>query len=192
MAYGLVELVPLMFQDDFENTCGITLCARVANIKVDMMAKEKTITLNQDKTVCLVMGSDKQKEEVRRELELKPLMCGDFETRLVESDKWLGDWLHSWGLGEPCHETIRQREGKVRGAAMEIAAIVDDWRAGVVGGFKSGFLLWEACCIPSILHNSSTWVENPEAAVKRLEALHLWFLRLLLRQGPGVPTASLL
>ena len=130
MAYGLVELVPLMFQDDFENTCGITLCARVANIKVDVMAMEKTLTLNQDKTVSLVMGSDKQKEEVRRELELKPLMCGDFETRLVESDKWLVDWLHSGGLGEPCHETIRQREGRVRGAAMEIAAIVDDWRAG--------------------------------------------------------------
>jgi hypothetical protein len=46
---------------------------------------------------------------------------------------------------------------------MEIAAIVGDWRAVVVWGFKSGFLLWEACCIPSILDNSSTWVEMPKA-----------------------------
>ena len=192
IAYGSVELLPLLFQDDFGNTCDNILSARVANIKVDVMAKEKRLTMNKDKTVCLVMGTNKQKEEVRKQLELKPLMCGDFETRMVDSDKWLGDWLHSGGSGESCHETIRQREGKVRGAALEIAAIVDDWRAGVVGGFKSGFLLWEACYIPSILHNSSTWVEIPKAALKQLEDLQLWFLRLLLRQGPGVPTASLL
>ena len=32
----------------------------------------------------------------------------------------------------------------------------------------------------------------PDTAVKRLEALQCWSLCLLLRQGPGVPTASLL
>ena len=52
LAYGSVELLPFMFQDDFENTCGSILSARVANIKVDVMAKEKRLTLNQDKTVC--------------------------------------------------------------------------------------------------------------------------------------------
>ena len=90
IAYGSVERLPLMFQDDFGNTCDNILSTRMANIKVDVMAKEKRLTLNKDKTVCLVMGTNKQIEEVRRQLELKSLMCGDFETRLVDSDKWLG------------------------------------------------------------------------------------------------------
>ena len=119
-------------------------------------------------------------------------MCGDFVTKLVECDKWLGDYFHSGGLGESCMETIRQREGKIKGAALEIAVIVDDWRAQVVGGFESGLILWESCCIPFLLHNCGTWVELPATTVKKLEALQMWFLRLLLRQGPGVPTASLL
>ena len=101
MAYGSVEVLPYMFQDDFGNTCDSVLSARVANMKVDVMAKEKRLTLNQDKTVCLVMGSKEQKEEVMRELELKPLMCGEFETKLVKYDKWLGDWIHSGGLLSP-------------------------------------------------------------------------------------------
>ena len=61
-----------------------------------------------------------------------------------------------------------------------------------MGGFQSGLLLWETCCVPSLLHNCGTWVEMPDTAVKRLEALQCWYLRLLLRQGPGVPTGSML
>ena len=115
IAYGSVELLPFQFQDDFENISDSVLSARVTNKRVDVMAKEKRLSLNKDKSVCLAMGSIKQKEEVRRELEVKPLMCGDFKTKLVECDKWLWDWLHSGGLGESCHETVKQREGKVRG-----------------------------------------------------------------------------
>ena len=89
-------------------------------------------------------------------------------------------------------ETIIQREGKVKGAALEIAAIVDDWRSHLVGGFVTGFLLWESCCVSSLLHNSGSWVNLPEQAEKRLESLQLWYLCLLLRQGPGVASGSLL
>jgi hypothetical protein len=192
VGYGSLEIIPFMFQDDFENISGSIIEARMNNIKVDVVVKEKRLSLNEVKTVCLVMGTTSQKEEVRRELEARPMMCGSFVTKLVASDKWLGDYIHSGGLGESCLETIRQREGKVKGAALEIAVIVDDWRAQVVGGFQSGLLLWESCCIPSLLHNSGTWVELSSEGVRKLETLQLWFVRLLLRQGPGVPTASLL
>ena len=184
-AYGSLELLRFQFQDDFENISSSVLEARVANLKVDTMIKEKRWSLNQDKSVCLVMGSKRQVEEVRQELEARPLLCGEFETKMVQYDKWLGDYFHTGGLGESCLETIRQREGKVKGAALEISVIVDDWRAQVVGGFQSGLLLWETCCVPSLLHNCGTWVEMPDTAVKRLEALQCWYLRLLLRQGPG-------
>ena len=59
-------------------------------------------------------------------------MCSDVNIKVVRCDKWLGDYLHSDGLPESVTETIRQREGKVKGAALEIAEIVDVWRARTV------------------------------------------------------------
>ena len=37
------------------------------------------------------------------------------------------------------------------GACIEITQIVNDWRAKVVGGFETALLLWELCCVPSLL-----------------------------------------
>ena len=47
----------------------------------------------------------------------------------VESEKWLGDLISSGGLGASVLATIKAREGKVKGACLEVAAIVEDWRA---------------------------------------------------------------
>ena len=41
LAYGSLELLPFQFQDDFENISSTVLEARVANMKVDTMVKEK-------------------------------------------------------------------------------------------------------------------------------------------------------
>ena len=109
--------------------------------------KEKRLCLNKDKSVCLLWGSARQKSNMKEELKMNPLKCGEVEMIMTDCDKWLGDYLHTDGLAASVLETIIQREGKVKGAALEIAAIVDDWRSHVVGGFVSGLLLWESCCI---------------------------------------------
>ena len=59
---------------------------------------EKRLTLNRDKSVCLVWGPKAKKEMIKKELEEKPLMCGDVVIKMVECDKWLGDYRHSDGL----------------------------------------------------------------------------------------------
>ena len=166
--------------------------ARSANIKLNRVMIEKRLTLNEDKLVYLVWGTKKQKEEIEEELLVKPLMCGKVKISVVKYDKWLGDILHSDGLAESVMETIIQREGKVKGAALEIVDIVDDWRARVVGGFASGLFLWESCCIPSLLYNAGSWLDMSKEAEKRLDALQMWFLRMLLRQGQGVPSGAIL
>ena len=187
-----MEMGPLIFQDDLlENSPGVKE-ARAANVRVAAVMKEKRLHLNRDKSVCLLWGTNKQKNKLKEELAENPLMCGEVEMKMTDADKWLGDYLHTDGLAASVLETISQREGKVKGAALEIAAIVDDWRSHVVGGFVSGFLLWESCCVSSLLHNSGSWVGLSGQAEQRLESLQLWFLRLLLRQGPGVASGSLL
>jgi hypothetical protein len=62
----------------------------------------------------------------------------------------------------------------------------------VVGGFVSGLFLWESCCIPSLLYNAGSWLDMSKEAEKRLDALQIWFLRMLLRQGQGVPSGAIL
>ena len=61
-----------------------------------------------------------------------------------------------------------------------------------MGGMESALMLWEACCIPSILHGAGTWVEMKARSVRRLNKLQNWFIRLVLQVGPGTPTPALL
>ena len=120
------------------------------------------------------------------------MLCGDFETKEKTEDKWLGQIISSLGLGASVAQTVATKEGKIRGACLEIAIIVNDWRAQTVGGMETALMLWEACCIPSMLHGAGTWVQISTATENKLNALQVWFLRLALRLGQGSPVVSLL
>ena len=48
--------------------------------------------------------------------------------------------------------------------------MVEDWRSQVVGGMESALTMWEACCVPSLLHGAGTWVEITPAAERALRA----------------------
>ena len=72
-----------------------------------------------------------------------------------------------------------------------LADVVNDWRARVAGGLEVGVMLWERCCIPSLLYGAGTWVNITAGAVARLNKLQNWFLRLLLQVGQGAPLTAL-
>ena len=83
------------------------------------------------------------------------------------------------------------REGKICGASLEIAVIINDWRAKVLEGLETALMLWETCCVPSLLHGASTWVEMSSETEKTLNKLQCWFVRLVLQIGPGAPLSAL-
>jgi hypothetical protein len=37
---------------------------------------------------------------------------------------------------------VEAREGKIKGASLEITTIVNEWRATVAGGMQTALLLW--------------------------------------------------
>ena len=119
-------------------------------------------------------------------------MCGDFETVLKDKFKWLGQILSTKGLADSVGETISSREGKIRGACLEISQIVNDWRARVCGGMLTAIVLWESCCIPSLLSGAGTWTEITSAQEKKLNQIQCWYFKLVLQIGPGAPSASIL
>ena len=133
LKYGEGELAPLMFQDDFLHGAGRLEDAGRASAKVNKMIKERVLKLNEKKSVCLIIGTTKQKQQITKQLKEKPLMCGDVQIKEANVDKWLGQQMSAAGLADSVMETIKAKEGKVRGACLEVAAITEDWRAQATG-----------------------------------------------------------
>ena len=192
LIYGSVPLAPFIFMDDVIHGAETIEDARRANTRMDRTVRQLNLTLNRDKSVCLVIGSIKQRTRVKQALLKDPLMCGEFETQLKDKFKWLVQILSCRGLGDSVAETVASREGKIRGTCLEIAQIVNDWRSKVVGGMETAILLWEACCIPSLLSGAGTWTEITTTTEKKLSKLQCWYFKLVLQVSQGAPSASLL
>ena len=192
LEYGSVKLAPAMYQDDLADCSGNLANARESNRKVNILVKQRCLDLNRDKTVFILIGSKQQKEEVRRELRNNPLMCGQFQMKEETVSKYLGQYISSEGLAASVTETVKNRDGKIRGASLEIATIVNDWRSHLAGGMMTAVTMWEKCCVPSLLHGAGTWVEITPATVKQLNATQQWYWRLIYQVGPGAPLCSLL
>ena len=90
LKYGSVPLSPLMFQDDLINIAEEINQAREVNNKIDVLMKQKGLSLNKDKSVCITFGNKKQKLTASKEIEERPLICGNFNTQEKELEKWLG------------------------------------------------------------------------------------------------------
>ena len=64
-------------------------------------------------------------------------MCGKFEMKQAEKEKWLGQQISAGGLAESVAETVAAKEGKIKEACIEVANIVNDWRTEIVGGLDA-------------------------------------------------------
>ena len=82
-------------------------------------------------------------------------------------------------MADSVSKTVSSKEGKICGACLEIAVIVNDWRSKTVGGMETALMLWETCCIPSLLHGAGTWVKIDTATEKKLNKLQNWYLRII-------------
>ena len=156
MEYGDVPLAPCMWMDDIMNPVETIDKARKVSLQVNFLLKQRGLSLNQKTSVCIIIGSRAQKKNATKSLETKPLICGDFETKEKQQEKWLGQIISSAGLAASAALTVEAKESKIKGACLEIAVIVNDWRAQTVGGMETALMLWEVCCIPSMLHGAGT------------------------------------
>ena len=189
--YGSVPMGPCMFQDDLIHASKKVDAARKASQKVNTIMKEHALQLNKDKSVLIVMGTKNQKKKIMEEIQKDPIMCGDVQMKVKVADKWLGQQLSSDGLAGSIEATVQAREAKIKGASLEVANIINDWRSEAAGGMNSALLLWEACIIPSLLQGAATWVNITSKMIKKLNSLQHWFIRIILQVGPGAPLAAL-
>ena len=112
---------------------------------------------------------------------------GEFQRLAVYATKdiMLGQQLLEEGLAQSVAATVASKEPKIKGACLEIANIVTDWRAGS---------RWYGDCsgpVGEVLYTATpTWVGHMDqyfkSKDKKLDSLQQWFLRLVLQVGPGV------
>ena len=85
-----------------------------------------------------------------------------------------------------------KRKGQVLSCIMETAAIIEDCRAGVVGGIMAGIEIWEIAILPFLLNNCETWIEISKKSIETLEDIQYMFLRYLMATPRSCPIPSLL
>ena len=121
-------------QDDFIHGLDCISKAIRARKRVNIIIKDRGLHLNKTKSMCIIIGSKKQKLEATKILNANPLKCGDISIKEVQVFKWLGQFISSKGLAHSVLFTIDAREGKIRGACLEIASIIQEvskyWRNG--------------------------------------------------------------
>ena len=104
-----------------------------------------------------MFGSKSYKDKVNAQLKTNPLYLGDFQLKRKESDRYLGQILLTNGVRASCEATIKDREGKIKGATFEVQSIVEDFKMQAIGGMMTAWELWERAMIPSLLSGAGTW-----------------------------------
>ena len=126
-SYGTVRLQPIIFQDDVARIASGIRTAQAGNMKLANVMKEKQLKVHPDKTGYIVIGNAGYQEQIKKELEVSPIMFGNILTKNKIMDKYLGDMVHCEGLEASINATIEDRIGKVTASMHEVKAIIDDY-----------------------------------------------------------------
>ena len=112
--YGDVRLQPMLFQDDVERMATGQHEAQVGNNLMETMAELKLLTFHPDKSVYMVVGSEKNKSELLRKLEHKPLTLNNQLMKTATEYMYLGTSISESGVSESAHLSVLKKAGKVK------------------------------------------------------------------------------
>ena len=102
------QLAPLRYVDDILRMGETLDSAQKANILMEDLFEQKSLSFNLKKSQFLVMGNKRSKKQITKELEKRPLMlCSNemVETKLLN---YLGDYLSN-SLEDSVHQTVLKR-----------------------------------------------------------------------------------
>ena len=190
--YHDVRIIPLIYQDDLGRFSSNRLDAQAGNDKIEACMETKLQDLHQDKSCYIVIGTKKIKNDLKNELEKYPLTLYGSKMSGKKSERYLGDFIHEGGISASVEATVNHRYGKLVHGLKEIKAIIEDCRSNTLGGLKVGLDIWETAYIPSMLNNSSTWMEIDQATLNKLEEMQNAFYRNLFDVPHTTPKAALI
>ena len=191
--YGNVKLQPLAYQDDILKGSKDVLDAKVGNIRLAAMLDSKGLEAHPDKTCFIVCGSKSYKDQVTHDLHQNSMMFGKFAVKQREYDRYLGQVLHGGGLDESALATVKERSGRIKGAALEIKSIIEEFQMQCIGGMMAAWELWEKALVPSLLSGAGTWFGpgHCKDAIELCDKIQNFFWRVVLAVPESCPKLAL-
>jgi hypothetical protein len=190
MHYGDVRLQPLCYQDDVGTMCTNLDMAKNQADKLSNMLKEKTLQAHPDKSGILIMGAKKYQQKVQSEVEKTKIRLNGFVLKTKISDKYLGQ-IFSSDISSSALATVRYREGRLKGAAIEVRSIIEDYQMQAMGGLVAAWELWERALIPSLLAGAGTWLGDISETVKLCNSIQNYYWRAVLKIPESCPKLAL-
>ena len=190
MYYGHVRVQPLSYQDDVGSMCTNVAMVRKQANKMTQMLKHKTLDAHPDKSGYLVLGSESFTDSIKQEIEQDPIWFNKFRLKLKTQEKYLGQVFKST-LSTSALATAQDRAGKIKGAAIEIKQIIEDFQMQSVGGLAAAWELWERALIPSLLAGAGTWLGDIQEAVKVCNSLQEFYWKTVLKVPDSCPKLAL-
>ena len=192
LSYGEEELRPLLFQDDIARICDSAEAAQAGNDLVSHVMESKLLDFNVDKSCYMVVGDNKSKTGLIKQLEATPLSLAGFPMNQVEKEKYLGDFIHCNGNADSVTATVDARTGPTMSAIFETKSVLEDCRSDAAGGLCLGLEIWELSILPYLLNNCAVWADTPKGVYKKLNDLQNRFYRYLFATPSSTPIPSLL
>ena len=188
---GFVNLNSLVLQDDVNKMNDSLPQARIGCNKIDKILKRKQLSVNYDKSKYLIIGSEKYRKEVLKEVKDSPMMMGNVEIGHSEKEKYLGDFIHEKGIVESISATIKARTNGLISKCDEIIKICESPIMGGTGNSLAAIKLFEAQIIPALLHNCESWLGINQIHLSDLQEFQDKFIRKLLWLPQSTPKAIL-
>ena len=180
MYYGRVRVEYTAYQDDVGKPSGSVRKANVHMVKMAKMLKDKGLEAHPTKTgYILFKGSKKDEEQMEKELQLMPLVFGEFQMKRKTQDKYLGHILHEDGLTESVAATVKDRTGRFKGATFEVRSIIEDFAMQTLGGMEVAKILLERALLPSLLYGASSWLGIDKRTEDQCDELLYIYWRLI-------------
>ena len=189
--YGKVRIQPLSYQDDVGSICLNVQMVKNQASKMAKMLTEKTLAAHEDKSGIIILGSRKFKEKVTQEVKESPINFLKFNLQIKKTDKYLGQVFES-NLSTSALATVQDRAGKIKGAAMEVKCIIEDFQMQAMGGLVAAWELWERALVPSLLSGAGTWLGDIGEAVKLCNKIQDFYWRVILKVPESCPKLALL
>ena len=104
------------------------LCSQIKNI-----LKEKTLDAHPDKSGIVLLGSERFKDRVEKELINEPINFNKFNLKIKTEDKYIGQMIKD-DLISSALATVKERSGKIKGAAIEVKQIREDFEMQTLSG----------------------------------------------------------
>ena len=109
---------------------------------------------------------------------------------MKDVDKYLGQTIGS-NLATSAVNTVKERAGKIKGAAMEVKQIIEDFQMQALGGLAAARDLWERALVPSLLAGSGTWLGNIQEAVKLCDSIQGFYWKSILKVPDSCPKLAI-